>query len=148
MPPCKGFTFIEVMIVIVIIGLLAGMVTLASRHYVDKARRNRAKADIATYSSALAAYYADAGHYPTTDEGLSVLTPKYVERMRADPWGRAYAYTNPGRSGSAWEVVCYGADGREGGDGADADVSSDDLDAKDNPAMNGGTATASVNAAR
>jgi general secretion pathway protein G len=126
----RAFSFIEVMIVVVIIGVLAGTVTLASKHYLDRAKRSRAKADIATYQSALASFYADAGRYPTTDEGLAVLVPKFIDRVRSDPWGRPYGYACPGRTG-AYEVTCLGADGREGGDGADADISSDDLDAKE-----------------
>lgn len=122
-----GFSFIEILIVVVIIGILAGTVTLSARHYLDRAKQNRARSDVATYESALAAFYGDNGRYPTSDEGLATLTPKYVDKLRSDPWSRPYNYNQPGRSG-AYEVFSYGADGREGGEGADADVASYDSD--------------------
>jgi general secretion pathway protein G len=122
-----GFTFIEVMIVVVIIGILAGVVTLSTRHFIDQAKRNRAKSDIATYSSAVEAFYAAKGRYPTTEEGLAVLTPQFIDRLRLDPWGNAYQYVQPGNT-RPYAVMCYGADGREGGDGVNADISSEDDD--------------------
>jgi general secretion pathway protein G len=123
----QGFSFIEIMIVVVIIGILAGAVTLSARHYLDKAKVNRARSDIATYSSALSAFYAENGNYPTSDQGLTALEPKFIDKLRLDPWGHAYAYNQPGRTGP-YEIICYGADGKEGGDGADADISSEDVD--------------------
>lgn len=122
-----GFSFIEILIVVVIIGILAGTVTLSAKHYLDRAKLNRARSDVATYESALAAFYGDNGRYPSSDEGLAALTPKYVDKLRGDPWSRPYNYNQPGRSG-AFEVFSYGADGREGGEGADADVASYDAD--------------------
>jgi general secretion pathway protein G len=124
----SGFSFIEVMIVVVIIGILAGVVSLSTRHFMDRAKQNRARTDLATFKSALAAFYADYGRYPTSDEGLALLAPKYVEKIHNDPWSHVYQYNQPGRNGP-YEVLCLGADGKEGGDGADADISSDDLDA-------------------
>jgi general secretion pathway protein G len=118
-----AFTFIEVMIVVVIIGLLAATVTLSTRHFVDKAKENRARSDLSTFKSALAAFYADAGRYPTNDEGLTVLAPKYIDKVHNDPWGRGYQYNEPGRSGP-YEVLCLGSTGKEG----DGNISSDDLD--------------------
>lgn len=124
-----AFSFIELMIVIVIIGLLAGTVMLSTRHYVDRARQTRVRADIATYRSALESYYAEFGAYPTNEQGLGVLVPKFVDKARPDPWGRAYQYNAPGKA-APYEVVCLGADGREGGEGPDADLNSDDPDPK------------------
>jgi general secretion pathway protein G len=124
----KGFSFIEIMIVVVIIGLLAGAVTLSTRHFMDRAKQSRAHSDLSTYKSAIAAFYADSGRYPTTDEGLSVLVPKYVERLTNDPWGRPYQYNEPGRNGP-YEVICLGPDGKEG----DGNISSDDLDMTPTP---------------
>lgn len=121
----RGFSFIEVMIVVVIIGLLAGAVALKVGDYVDKAKINRAKSDIATIVSAIESFYADNGRYPTNDKGLSTLPLKGI----TDPWGRAYLYNQPGRNGP-FEVISYGADGKEGGDGPNADLSSDDLNVK------------------
>ena len=123
----RGFSFIEILIVIVIIGLLAGAVTLSTRHYLDKAKQTRARSDIATYRSALESYYAEFGAYPANEQGLAVLAPKFIDRLRNDPWSRPYQYNSPGRSG-AYEVICLGADGREGGEGVAADVASDDLE--------------------
>lgn len=118
-----GFSFIEVMIVVVIIGLLAGAVTLSARHFMDKAKQNRARADLSTFKSALAAFYADTGRYPTNDEGLSVLAPKYVEKVHNDPWSHPYQYDCPGRNGP-FEVLSLGPRGSDG----DGNISSDDLD--------------------
>jgi general secretion pathway protein G len=120
----RGFTFIEIMIVVVIIGLLAGAVTLSTQHIMDKAKQNRARADLSTFKSALASYYADTGKYPTNDQGLAILAPKYVDKVHNDPWGRIYQYNNPGRNGP-FEVICLGSDGKEG----DGNITSDDLDA-------------------
>jgi general secretion pathway protein G len=111
------------MIVVVIIGLLAGAVAIKVSDYVDKAKRNRARSDVATIVNAVESFYADQGRYPTNDEGLGALPLK----NSTDPWGRPYQYNNPGRSGP-FEVIGYGADGREGGEGPDADVLSDRLD--------------------
>jgi general secretion pathway protein G len=116
------------MVVVVIIGVLAGAATLSSRHFLDKAKRNRASTDIATYVAGLNAYYASEGAYPSNDQGLSALSPTYVDKLRPDPWGRPYQYVQPGRA-AAFEVMSLGADGREGGDGADADLSSEDVEA-------------------
>jgi len=118
----NGFSFIEIMVVVVIIGLLAGTVAIKVGHYVDKAKKNRARSDIATIVNAVESYYADNGRYPTNDEGLSVLPIKNTK----DPWARVYQYNQPGRS-EPYEVICYGADGREGGDKTDADITSANL---------------------
>lgn len=117
----RAFSFVEVMIVIVIIGLLAGAVTLSTRHYLDRAKATRAKADLATFRSALESYYGEFGKYPSNDEGLNALVPKYIDKLRKDPWGNAYQYNIPGRSG-AYEVISLGGDGRGGGEGVDADI--------------------------
>jgi general secretion pathway protein G len=124
----SAFTFIEVMIVIVIIGLLAGAVTLSARHFLDKAKENRARTDLSTFKSALAAFYAENGRYPTNDEGLTVLAPKYIEQIHNDPWGHAYQYNAPGRNGP-YEVLCLGPSGKEGSD----NISTDDLDSTPEP---------------
>ena len=118
-----GFSFIEVMIVVVIIGLLAGAVAIKVSGYVDKAKRNRARSDIATIVNAVESYYAENGRYPNNDEGLTLLPLKST----SDPWGREYQYNQPGRE-EPFEVICYGANGREGGDGADGDISSAQLE--------------------
>ena len=128
-----AFSLVELMIVIVIIGLLAGMVTLNVRSYVGQARRNTARAEMATIVQALNTFYTTYGRYPTNEEGLEVLTrpteklpESLLEGKPVDPWGNPYQYNAPGTSGP-FEVVCWGADGREGGEGADTDISSADL---------------------
>ncbi len=120
------------MIVVVIIGILAGAVSLSATHYLDKAKQNRARSDIATYSSALAAFYGESGRYPSNDEGLTALVPKFVDKIRLDPWKRPYAYNQPGRNGP-YEIICFGADGKEGGEGVDADITSYEMDSQENP---------------
>lgn len=113
-----AFSFIEVMVVVVIIGLLAGAVTLKVSNYMDTAKINRAKSDLATIVAAVEAYYLTNGRYPTNEEGLKYLSLK----SRTDPWGSSYGYNSPGRNREAFEVICFGADGREGGEGTNADI--------------------------
>jgi len=122
-----GFTLVEVMIVVVIIGLMAGVVTYATTGYLEKAKRQRAKADVATYSGAVDSFYLEHSRFPTNQEGLGVLVPTFVKTLQNDPWGRPYVYVQPGRGGP-YDVVSYGADGREGGTGADADITNHDVD--------------------
>jgi general secretion pathway protein G len=113
-----GFSFIEVMVVVVIIGLLAAAVTLKVVGYMDTAKVNRARSDLATMVSAIEAYCLTHGAYPANEEGLANLPLK----GRTDPWGNPYEYNCPGQQGEPFEVVCCGADGREGGEGIDADI--------------------------
>jgi len=126
--PCRlAFSLIEVMIVIVIIGLMAGIVTYATANYLDKAKRQRAKADISVYVGAVDAFYLDQGRYPDNREGLKILVPQFIKQLNNDPWGRPYQYLQPGKRG-AYDVVTYGADGREGGNGADQDITNWDIE--------------------
>ncbi len=112
-----AFSFIEVMVVVVIIGLLAGAVVMKVDGYMRTAKQNRAKSDIATIVDTVEAYYLANNRYPSNEEGLEKLPLK----NRSDPWGRIYEYNSPGREGP-FEVLTLGEDGREGGEGADADV--------------------------
>ncbi len=128
-----GFSLVEIMIVIVIIGLLAGVVTVNVRTYLTKAKQNTARQEIATLVGALDTFYATYGRYPTNEEGIEILTratEKLPESLLTgdpiDPWSRAYQYNSPGSNGP-YEVICYGADGRDGGEGVNADISSDKL---------------------
>ncbi|MEM8738832.1 MAG: type II secretion system major pseudopilin GspG [Planctomycetota bacterium] len=134
-----GFSLVEIMVVLVIIGLLAGLVGVNVRGYLVKAKRNAATAEIATICDALEAFYTEYDRYPSNDEGLLVLTEPserlpepLLDREPVDPWGRAYIYNQPGREG-AYEVMSLGADGREGGDSktADADLGNWDFDTRD-----------------
>jgi len=142
----KGFTLIELMIVIVIIGILATLLIPKIMERPEEARRIKAKADIKTIESALKLYKIDSGVYPTTEQGLDALIKKpqaapvprkwreggYLEgtSVPKDPWGNPYLYTGyatPGPEGRDYEILSYGNDGQPGGTGRDADVSSVDL---------------------
>jgi general secretion pathway protein G len=123
----SAFSLVEVMIVVVIIGLMATMVTFATTRYLDKAKRQRARADIVTLSGAVDSFYLHNGKFPTNQEGLKVLAPEFIKNLPGDPWGHPYQYVQPGRSGP-YDIISFGADGREGGTGGDADISSADID--------------------
>lgn len=130
-----GFTLVELMVVLVIIGLLAGVVTLNVRNYLIKGKQSAAKMEIATIVTALDTFYTLHDHYPSNEEGLAALTrtteklsEPLMKQIPKDPWGRPYQYNQPGKSGP-YEVISYGADGREGGQSADADIVSWDLKA-------------------
>ena len=129
----KAFSLVELMVVLIIIGLLAGVVTINARSYLLKARQHTARQEIATVVKALSTFYATYGRYPTNEEGLATLTKPsekipepLLDGRLVDPWGHDYQYNSPG-SKSPFEVISYGADGREGGDGVNADISSDNL---------------------
>lgn len=133
-PARHGFSLVEVMVVLVIVGLLAGMVAIGTRGYLARAKQGTARAEIATIGEALETYYLAHDRYPTHEEGLDVLTttserwPEPLLRSAPiDPWGRPYQYNTPGRDGQPYEVLSLGADGRDGGDGLDADLGSWDL---------------------
>ena len=128
-----GMTLVEMMVVLVIIGLLASVVTIKVRTYINKARQNTARQEIAVIVQALETYYAAYGRYPGGEEGIDALlepSDKLPDALLdgdpTDPWGRAYVYNSPGSTGP-YEVICYGGDGSEGGEGIDADISSDNL---------------------
>ncbi len=121
------------MVVLVIIGLLATIVTIRVRSQLSVAKRNTAKMEIATICDALETYYTVHDRYPGPDEGLDALTAAtdklpeaLLQSVPVDPWGRQYQYVVPGRD-AAYEVITFGADGREGGDGVDEDIISSEL---------------------
>jgi len=131
----SGFTLLEVIIVIVIIGLLATVVVQNLSGEVDKARVTKAQADVRALESALNMYKLDNFAYPTTEQGLRALqqrpaTPPearnwrvggYITALPQDPWGNPYQYLNPGQHGTI-DVFSLGADGKVGGDGENADI--------------------------
>ena len=126
----RAFSLVELMVVIVIIGLLAGTATVSVRSYLIRSKQNVAKSELAKIVQALETYYAEYDHYPTTDEGLEALVEPseafpdgLLATLPNDPWGNPYEYLNPGRD-APYEVMCYGADGREGGSSAEQDLSS------------------------
>jgi general secretion pathway protein G len=127
-----GFTLIELMVVILIIGLLATIVVQNLRSATDKAKRVKAQADISQLKSALDRFYLDAGSYPSTDQGLQALIAApdpggvtkdwggpYIEKIPPDPWGNVYVYQSDGNS---YVLKSFGADGVEGGEGKNADI--------------------------
>lgn len=127
-----GFTLIEVMIVVVILGILAAIVVPKIMDRPVQAQITAAKSDIRTLESALNLYRLDNHSYPTTDQGLEALVQKpsnakawkeggYIGRLPKDPWGKEYQYLNPGANGPI-DIFTYGADGQQGGEGANADV--------------------------
>ena len=122
----SGFSLIEVMVVLVIIGLLSGIVGLNVKGHIDRGRKRKAGADISVLASQVKLFYADRGRYPTSSEGLEALVPKYVEKLPRDPWGNPYQYDIPGREG-AFDIVSFGSDGREGGEESGEDLSYWDL---------------------
>lgn len=132
-PQRLGFSLVELMVVIVIIGLLAGVVTISVRSYLIRSKQNIARLEISKICQALDTYYGEFDRYPTSEQGIESLVQKsdafpdgLLNKLPADPWGHPYEYTSPGRQ-APYEVICYGADHREGGEGADADISSADL---------------------
>lgn len=116
-----GFTLIEVMVVVVILAILATVVVPRIMDRPDQARVTKAQQDIRAIEAALNLYRLDNFRYPSTDENLDILVPKYLDRVPEDPWGNSYLYLSPGEQGD-FDIFSLGADGAEGGEGVDADV--------------------------
>jgi len=137
---CKGFTLIEVMVVVVIMGILAALIVPKLMGRTDDARIMAAKQDIATLMQALKLYKLDNQRYPTTEQGLQALISKptigpvapgwkqggYLDKLPKDPWGYPYQLLSPGIKGEI-DVFSLGADGQPGGVESDADIGSWDL---------------------
>ena len=117
----QGFTLIEVMVVVVILGILAAIIVPKVMDRPDTARLVKAQSDIRAIESALNLYKLDNFNYPSTDEGLEALVPKYIDRLANDPWGNPYLYLSPGLHGDM-DVYTLGADGLQGGSGKNADI--------------------------
>lgn len=129
----KGFSLIEIMVVVVILGILASIVVPKIMSRPDEARAVRAKTDVLAIQNALDLYKLDNGFYPSTDQGLIALVEKpdsnpsprnwqpYLKSLPKDPWGRDYLYLNPGEHGEV-DVFTYGAAGEAGGSGINAEI--------------------------
>lgn len=138
-----GFTLMELMIVVTIIGILAVAIVPKIMDYPKKARISKAKSDIAAIGVALDSYNLDNGMYPTTEQGLLALIEEpstepvpnnykkggYLKKKSVpkDPWGREYLYMSPGENDLDYELITYGADGKEDGEDESADIKSSEL---------------------
>jgi general secretion pathway protein G len=131
----RGFTLIEIMVVVIIIGLLAAVVVPQFLGRVDDARISKAKQDVQAIETALTMYKLDNFRYPTTEQGLKALVEKpnddtvrnwraggYLKRVNKDPWGTDYQYANPGTHGGEFDLYSMGADLQPGGEDVSADI--------------------------
>lgn len=135
-PEPNGFTLVELMVVIFILGLLTTVVVINVLPSQDRAMVEKARADIATLGQALEMYRLDNQTYPASSDGLAALTSApaslppsaryrqggYIKKLPEDPWGRPYQYDNPGRNGPGFDLYSLGADGAPGGEEDNADI--------------------------
>jgi len=133
-----GFTLVEMLVVITIIGLIMGLIGPRVLNYLNESKVKAAKIQLQSFSGALDLFYLDAGRYPSTSEGLSALVQRtpgvaawngpYLKggSLPNDPWNHPYMYRSPGERGP-FEIMSYGSDGQEGGSGIAADISTDNL---------------------
>jgi general secretion pathway protein G len=137
----RGFTLIEIMVVVVIIGLLAAVILPNIFSNLSKAQITKAKSDIQAIEGGLTMYKLDNFKYPSTDLGLTALVQRpndptvrnwrdggYLKRVSNDPWGNPYQYVFPGTRGQEFDLYSFGADGQEGGEGENADIGNWNLD--------------------
>jgi general secretion pathway protein G len=139
----SGFTLIEIMVVVVILAVLGALVVPNILGKVDKARVTAAQTDIKSIGTALDLYRLDNFKYPTTEQGLQALVKQpadptitnypaggYLKTLPHDPWGNPYVYASPGTDGRDYDLMSFGRDGKQGGEGPDADISNATLDSK------------------
>ncbi|MBI2381371.1 MAG: type II secretion system major pseudopilin GspG [Gammaproteobacteria bacterium] len=138
----SGFTLLEIMVVVVIIGLLTAMIAPQILGEADKAKMVRVKADITALENALERYKLDNHVYPSTEQGLEALAQRpssppeprnykeggYIQRLPKDPWDGVYQYAFPGENGRKYDIYSFGADGQSGGDAEAADIGNWNLD--------------------
>jgi len=134
----EGFTLIEIMVVVMIIGMLAALVGVRVYQSFGTAQRKAAAGQIRNFMTALDTYYLDNRKYPTTEQGLQALVQKptsapvpknypregYLDQIPLDPWQNEYVYFSPGVQGGRYSIESYGADGIDGGEGENADIES------------------------
>jgi general secretion pathway protein G len=134
-PASAGFTLLEIMVVVVILGILAALVAPNVIRRIDDANVTKVKQDIRALETALNLYRMDNFRYPTTEQGLQALVKQpndpnirnwkpggYVRSLQKDPWGNDYAYISPGTRGGDYDLYTLGADNQQGGEGTDADI--------------------------
>jgi general secretion pathway protein G len=137
----RGFTLIEIMVVVVILAVLGALVVPNILDKVDQARVTRAKSDIQGIETALDLYRLDNFKYPTSEQGLQALVSQptdptltnyrsggYLKSIPIDPWKNPYQYISPGTNGRDYDIVSFGRDGKPGGEGYDADISTATMD--------------------
>lgn len=117
-----GFSLVELLIVMVILGLLAGLVGPRLFKHADTAKQKDAAVQIAMFEEALDLHRLEHHKYPSAEEGLAAIKPYLKKELPADPWGNPYHYKSPGDNGREYDILCFGADNAAGGEGTNEDI--------------------------